>query len=772
VSGDKLKADSTITDHDGPIEATCNRFESSWKAGEEPKLEDFLCDWEEPERSKLLSELLLLELEYVGSDGRTLAPQEYVSRFPEHDDVIRDVFDRWIGSRKSDTQVSADTLVMQSKLGELRLHSQGGLGLIFRADDQRLSREVAVKFIRPTLADDPESRERFCLEAEITSRLEHPGVVPVYGLGTAEDNRLFYAMRFIQGETLDEAIDRYHAAKKKGEMGRTDRERLFRSLLVHFIAMCKTIAYAHNRGIVHRDIKPANVMLGRYGETIVIDWGLAMPVGRRGVFRDPGEQTLMPGSGSSSSGQGWGGTPVFMSPEQAAGSLDLTPASDIYSLGVTLYKILVGDVPFRGTLDQVRSDIIRGVFKKPSDVKKSASKTLEAICLKAMATDIPNRYETALALASDAENYLGDSPVSAYREPVSRRLARWSRRHRSLSQAVLVGLLLLTLAGASSAWVFGWLRSEAMVAQQREHEQRRSSLAVSARFAARTIADKIDIRLRLLERAADDPRLQAYISQANSDSQNEEARRPLQQWLDALAEKHPHIESRALFVCASDGAQVARNPMLQEDGKPYGSLQQNYNYRDYFHGQGDDFVKGPPLDESHVSVAMESTNDGFLGVVFSAPIRPLGETSALGVLGMTIELGQFADLSIPLPPGQKVVLVDTRKYYLKPLDPARERGDRGEGLILHHEDLGDLRGRTRLPHLDNATLEHLLDQTVEGPVMQNLLPAGYRDPVAADDDRSWLAAFAPLQLTARPADSEVRHTGWFVIVQQQQETSE
>jgi hypothetical protein len=136
---------------------------------------------------------------------------------------------------------------------------------------------------------------------------------------------------------------------------------------------------------------------------------------------------------------------------------------------------------------------------------------------------------------------------------------------------------------------------------------------------------------------------------------------------------------------------------------------------------------------------------------------------------MSIELGQFAGLSIPLPPGQKVLLVDTRKYYLRSQDG--QHGPRGEGLVLHHDDLGDLRKRAKLPHLDNDTLEQLKVASATGPLPHNLFSPGYRDPVSTDDWQSWLAAFAPVLLTARPADSGVRDSGWFVIVQQQQETA-
>jgi serine/threonine protein kinase len=749
----------------GPIERVCEQFEVASKSGQQPTIEEFLSDWEEPERSKLFSELLFLELDYASAKGETLVPQVYESRFPDHSNVVKDVFERWLGARKTVTLTDFvdDTLVMKSQFGQLRLHAEGGLGMVFRADDKRLSREVAVKFIRSTLADDTESRDRFRLEAEITSRLEHPGIVPVYGLGDTGEDKLFYAMRFIQGQTLEELIDRFHTESERESPD--DHERHFRELLERFIAVCNTMAYAHNRGIVHRDIKPSNVMLGRYGETIVIDWGLAMPVGRQGVFKESGEMTLMPSSGNSS-GDSWGGTPAYMSPEQATGTLELTPASDIYSLGVVLYKILAGAIPFTGTLHELRSKVIRGDFKKPSALNRRVSKSVEAVCLKAMALSPTDRYETALDLARDVENYLADVPVTAYDEPVSLKLARWGRRHRTLSQSVLIGLLLLTAAGIAATAVFSNLRSEAVTLQQSEHELRKRSLSVSTRFAARTIADKIDIRLRILEALADDEQLHKFMKPINADPQSETLRAPLQEWFEAQRAKHGHIKDHAWSIFASaDGSQVGRCPHDQESGEPFGSLTKQYNYRDYFHGQLSDFRTGPPITQSHVSVAMESTNGGLI-VVFSTPIKSQVDESPLGIISMSIELGQFADLDIPLPIGQKVVLVDTRRYFMK-LANSDEKGPSGEGLLLHHPDLTSVATPDEMPHLDESIVKYMRDMSVDRFRASNLLPADYRDPIADSAAGSPLAAFAPVILTARPADADVYRTHWFIIIQQQ-----
>jgi tRNA A-37 threonylcarbamoyl transferase component Bud32 len=210
----------------------------------------------------------------------------------------------------------------------VRHHARGGLGEVSVAHDLELRRDVALKEIRLTHADHPDSRMRFVQEAEITGQLEHPGVVPVYGLGRYADGRPYYAMRFIRGKSLKEVIEGFHAANPPWcplEL---------RQLLGRFVDVCNTIAYAHSRRIIHRDIKPDNVMLGEFGETLVVDWGLAKQLGQPDILPEDSGGPVAPGLSRNSFSTLPGavmGTPQYMSPEQAAGSHDqLSPASDIY----------------------------------------------------------------------------------------------------------------------------------------------------------------------------------------------------------------------------------------------------------------------------------------------------------------------------------------------------------------------------------------------------------------------------------------------------------
>jgi formylglycine-generating enzyme required for sulfatase activity/tRNA A-37 threonylcarbamoyl transferase component Bud32 len=330
----------------------------------------------------------------------------------------------------------------------LRPHARGGLGEVFVARDDELHREVALKEIHERHADHAESRARFLLEAEVTGGLEHPGVVPVYGLGQYADGRPFYAMRFIKGDSLKDAIAAFH--KEKASLPRGEHTLRLRQLLTRFLDVCNAVAYAHSRGVLHRDLKPGNVMLGKFGETLVVDWGLAKVLERADTETTEGllRSNLSGDSAMTQTGAALG-TPAYMSPEQAAGHLDqLGPASDVYSLGATLYCLLTGHAPFpSGDVGEVLARVQKGDYSRPRELDRQIHPALEAIGLKAMALRPEQRYASPQTLADDLEKWLADEPVSAYREPLLARLARWRRRHSTL--VTVAGVLLLALVGAA-----------------------------------------------------------------------------------------------------------------------------------------------------------------------------------------------------------------------------------------------------------------------------------------------------------------------------------
>jgi tetratricopeptide (TPR) repeat protein/serine/threonine protein kinase len=356
------------------------------------------------------------------------------------------------------TSTSAGT-----RFRRLRPHAKGGLGEVFVALDTELNREVALKEIQSRHADQPESRARFLLEAEVTGGLEHPGVVPVYGLGSYADGRPFYAMRFVRGSSLMDAIQSFHHPKPRsasanptGSMGNLQLHKLLR----RFVDVCNALQYAHDRGVLHRDLKPGNVMLGKYGETLVVDWGLSKPVGRRlaaAADEAPGASTLAhevplrPAAADSAETVAGSaiGTPAYMSPEQAAGRLDLVgPASDVYSLGATLYSLLTGRPPVQGEKAEVLKKVREGDFLPPRQINPGIARALNAICLKAMARRPEDRYAAPKHLADEVEHWLADEPVRAWPEPLAVRIGRWVRRHKPLvsgaAAALFVGLVALT----------------------------------------------------------------------------------------------------------------------------------------------------------------------------------------------------------------------------------------------------------------------------------------------------------------------------------------
>jgi serine/threonine-protein kinase len=350
----------------------------------------------------------------------------------------------------------------------LREHARGGLGKVFVALDEELSREVALKEIQNRFADHPVARARFLREAEVTGQLEHPGVVPVYGLGAYPDGRPFYAMRLIRGESMHQAIARFHQADEDPRRDPGERTLALHDLLGRFVAICNAVAYAHARGVIHRDLKPANAMLGEYGETLVVDWGLARVLDQPQNEQTRAERPVQRGVGSGNAPTEMGqvvGTPAFMPPEQAEGRLDrVGVASDVLSLGATLYCLLTGQAPYNGP--DVLAQARQGEVEPARQCERSVPAALEAVCQRAMAVRPEDRYPSARALAEDVQRWLADEPVSAYREPLADRLRRWGWRHRTL---VSVGVALLLTGVAALAVGLGLVNAEqARTAQQRD----------------------------------------------------------------------------------------------------------------------------------------------------------------------------------------------------------------------------------------------------------------------------------------------------------------
>ncbi|MGE3817978.1 MAG: protein kinase [Isosphaeraceae bacterium] len=369
---------------------------------------------------------------------------------------------REIGAAPEGTARSVDTNpdpsgAESSRYEVLRKHDAGGLGQVLVALDRQFGREVALKEVLDREGGASRSAlSRFEREARVTGRLEHPGIVPVHSLGRHPDGRPYYVMKLIRGEDLRSAVKRFHAGSEPP--GRRSLE--FLGLLRRFLDVCETVAYAHEQGVIHRDLKPRNVMLGPFGETLVIDWGLAKvsrlpasgigggdpPAGHPNGIDESGESPTDPEGPHSllTPDEQVLGTPGFMSPEQARGDGDqVGPLSDVYSLGATLYVLLTNRAPF-DTTDRPRylEQVQVGDFPPPRKVDPRVDPGLEAICLKAMATSPGDRYPNAQALAADMERWLADEPILARRDSIGVRAWRWARRHRVLTSS---GVAMLTV---------------------------------------------------------------------------------------------------------------------------------------------------------------------------------------------------------------------------------------------------------------------------------------------------------------------------------------
>jgi len=420
----------------------------------------------------------------------------------------------------------------------------GGMGTILRVWDGDLRRNLAMKVMHGRGAGssspgsgaeggevDPERLGRFLEEAQITGQLDHPGVVPVHDLGIDSKGRCYFTMRFVRGRELKDVLD----LAREGKEGWTRTK-----VLGVILKVCEAMAYSHSKGVVHRDLKPANVMVGRFGETYVMDWGLARVIGRRDshdlrlkpqpgdasalslvrtVRRDETEQN--PESPLVTMDGDVIGTPSYMAPEQARGRLEeVGPRSDVYSLGAILYYMHTGQAPYVKPGERVSPHTVlaRVLDGPPTPVEKLAPHEpaeLVAICAKAMARDPEQRYGSMLEVADDIQAFLENRVVRAYERGSLAEFKKWVVRNKGMAAGV-AGMLFLTLAGTV---FFVWQQKLDYAALGKREAETAAAKDEAVRNLARAQDSEKDAKdnLELAEKRSAEADKQAGIAHSNEE---------------------------------------------------------------------------------------------------------------------------------------------------------------------------------------------------------------------------------------------------------------
>jgi hypothetical protein len=344
---------------------------------------------------------------------------------------------------------------------------RGGMGRVVEAFDTQLGRTVALKEVLPK---GPGVARRFAREVQITARLEHPAIVPLYDSGTTADGRPFYVMRRVTGRPLDEMI------KRAPNLA----ERLV--LLPAVLAAIDAVAHAHRRGVIHRDLKPANILVGELGETVVIDWGLAKVVGEEDD-NDSGEaKNLTPADSLQTQVGTVFGTPGFMPPEQVRGE-ELGARGDVYALGATLYQLLAGAPPHAGTsATEVLGKTLKHDVEPLDDAAPGSPPELVAIVDKALSFEPETRYANAGALGEDVRRFLSGQLVAAHRYTSRQRLGRFAKRHR--------GALIIAAAAAVALAVLAWVSVSRVLSERDSATQARRD-AEREKLAAEQARDRL-----------------------------------------------------------------------------------------------------------------------------------------------------------------------------------------------------------------------------------------------------------------------------------------
>ncbi|MCG3182270.1 MAG: Serine/threonine-protein kinase PknD [Planctomycetes bacterium] len=458
-------------------------------------------------------------------------------------------------------------------------HARGGMGRILLAHDNVIGREVALKELLPSRmptgsvpADTESSRgltERFLREAKVTGQLEHPNIVSVYEIGKNDDDSLYYTMKFVRGKTLSvklKEIANNAALDKKGKLA----ARL--KLLDNFVDVCNAIAYAHSKGVVHRDLKPENVMLGEYGETIVLDWGLARVKGQEDAVAEKLIQTTRYMSSSVVEGQtdkltldgSIVGTPAYMAPEQARGELDeIDEQSDVYSLGAVLYEILTGRPPFDGpTAGLIIQQVLHGKPLRLSAITPDCPPELEALVERAMAKDKSERLKSAADFAEEVKAFRDGRTLQSYSYSARELAWRWVARHKG---GVITAAIVFYLLIAGAMFHYAQLRQEKELVEQEKADA----------LAARAQAEQASSDARKAEQDARRAKEQAEQKERDALKLAQEKDRALAGWDQTLADayamrvrlamaQHDHNAALAFAAAAQRSAEQpeARGALL------------------------------------------------------------------------------------------------------------------------------------------------------------------------------------------------------------------
>jgi serine/threonine protein kinase len=387
------------------VNQSADAYEDQWLAGFTPSIVDYLVEGVAPSfRLDLFESLLDLHIFYCDQKSIAIDFEQLKQQFPEFDDAIQDAKRRHdndvsaasIETNKDDPQSAQSTgvsevhdsfiddMVAGKEFGRYRIIKrlgQGAMGVVFEAEDTALSRKVALKI--PSLVDNQKKTiERFEREAQAAAGVRHPNVCQIFDVG-CHDGKHFLTMELIQGESLDQVLKRSSPTP--------------RQVAKLVSKLCLGIDELHRLGIVHRDLKPSNIMVNREGHPILMDFGLARQQGTT-------EATELTQPGMIV------GSPAYMAPEQIKKSSDASPESDIYSLGIVMYQMLTGDLPFKGEMLDVLQQVMLNDPAAPSEIKPGIHPLLEKICLKAISKDPGDRFQDMAQFASELNHFLLKKP--------------------------------------------------------------------------------------------------------------------------------------------------------------------------------------------------------------------------------------------------------------------------------------------------------------------------------------------------------------------------